>query len=703
MVNDSRNPNARPGVYPPMKAAILVCILAGTVWAAPRHKRASALDPKLSEHVRLAEQAWAAAETERDPANQVTRWEAVANAFALVDGDPVDVNVKRAAAYSSIVAWRNAIDSDPTVADALPTSSREIPPPRRMPAREQRLIAAIDRYASYTTGPSDAELPAVLFVKARTYAQFDQLETAIPIYRGLIERYPRDEVGLFSANMLLDAYNRLHQYDKLVALADELANNKAFLQDRDDLAALVKRIQKEAKRSAIERLEAQARDTKDPQKYVAAGTAYMDLYNADPRNPAGDELLYNAAVTFQEGGAIAAAIQALGLIEKNYPNSKLGPRALARLGKMYGDIAMYDKAAERLEQYAKKYAGEKDAYDAMSDAIYYRKALGDRAKAIEDTKYFVRTFGAKKPRDAADAMWSLTALYEPTAQLAISHLREYIRTYGSRGGAERLVVAHAKIGLLLWKQSCKVAGLDGLCVKHTAKAARTCGKGTTGALSSVQRDARTTKEALVSLTAAIREYERQHAPPDATARYYYAQAKLAAADLDLERYLTISFPGGLDFDPSSPETRTASMKRFSSWLTEKQTSGASARRRYDDVLTIKDAASSITAVERQGVIAHTFANTLISGELPRDITGADATNAYCDAMTAAAEPLEAASVAAFGVCLAKSTELGWFSESSAHCERELTRLEPEEFPAMRELRAQAEHDALVVVAEPPLR
>ena len=84
------------------------------------------------------------------------------------------------------------------------------------------------------------------------------------------------------------------------------------------------------------------------------------------------------------------------LLEKYYPNSKITARAIARLGKAYGDIAFYDRASEKLEQYAKKYAGEKDAYDAMSDAVFYRKGIGDDDKAIDDTKYFIKTFGSEE-------------------------------------------------------------------------------------------------------------------------------------------------------------------------------------------------------------------------------------------------------------------------------------------------------------------
>jgi tetratricopeptide (TPR) repeat protein len=689
-----------------MKALIVLCVLAGTVFAAPKYKRASTLDPKLSEHVAAAEKAWVAAEKEKDPAQQATRWEEAANAFALVDGDPLDAKIKREAALASILAWKNALAAEPAPPEPAPpekSSSTDVVTPRPLPARQQRVIAAIDRYVGYATDPSDPQVPGMLFIKANTYRRFDQHDSAIPLFQKLIDSYPRDEVAEYAANLLLDTYNRLQKYDELIALATKLYKNKAFLKDRDDLAATVMRIVAQARARADHHRIEGARQAKDTKKLVEEANEYLALYNADPQDPSGDEHLYNAAILFQEGKAIGAAIDAYVLLRKQYPKSKLAARTLARLGKLYGDVAMFAEAVVLLEEYAKKYAGEKDAYDAMSDAIFYRKALGDRDKAIEDTKYFIKTFGAKKPAYAASAMWSLTAFYELTPDVAIKHLREYLRTYGSKGGADRVVMAHAKIGQLLWKQSCKVPGLDGLCVKTVEKAPRTCGKASTPAIAAVARDATKAKEALTAFTAAIREFERNGGDLPAEARYYYAQAKLAVGDQEMERYLMIAFPRDLDFDPARSDARQASMKRFSTWIEDKQKAGSAANRAYEVVIGIKDAASSITAAHRLGLTSQAFANALVAAEIPKSVKGDDLTAAYCEVMTTTAEPLEARAVMGFGVCLAKSTELGWWSDSSTACERELLRMKPEEFPALHELRSTADHDALVVVAEPPLR
>lgn len=681
-----------------MKAALLVCLLAAAAVAAPRYPRASRLDPTLSEHVKAAEDAWTAAEKEADPAKQAARWEEAAAAFARVDVAPVDVSVKRAAALAGWLAWKNAVGApQPDRARDAAKYEPLTPRPRALPAREQKMVEAIDRYARYVTDPTDPELPVALFLKALTAASFDQLEPAITVYRDIIKRFPANPVAGWSASLALDAYNRLKQYDKLIALANELAADKAFLQGRDDLRSQIKMIQRAGKRKAAEALEARARESKELAHYFEAGQAYLDIYNADPDDIAGDELLYNAGVAFQEGASMSNAIQMYSMIQQRYPNSRLAARALARLGKLYGDLAMYDRAAEMLEKYAKKYAGEKDALDAMSDAVYYRKAIGDRAKAIEDTKYFVRTFGSKRPRDAANAMWSLTPLYESTPDLP-KHLREYIRMYGSKGGTGPLVAAHAKLGLLLWKKSCPKPGYAGLCVKATENAPRVCGKGSTRVLTAIPRDARTLKEALVELTAAAREFERR-GDDDATARYFYAQAKLAMADLELERYLAIAFPTKLDFDPANRTTRESSMKRFDAWLADKVKAAATASRQYEAVLSTKDVASSIDATERLAIVTQSLAATLVASPA-QGARGAHKVAEYCSVVATAAEPLEAKSLDAYGVCLMKSTELAWFGDASARCERELNRMKPDEFPLSTELHAPATYSASVIASEP---
>ena len=62
----------------------------------------------------------------------------------------------------------------------------------------------------------------------------------------------------------------------------------------------------------------------------------------------------------------------------------------------------------------------------------------------------------------------------------------------------------------------------------------------------------------------------------------------------------------------------------------------------------------------------------------------------------------AQSLEAFSVCLAKSTELGWFSDWSKLGERELGQIKPEEYPTASELRGTPNQLDPGVAVEPPI-
>jgi hypothetical protein len=100
-----------------------------------------------------------------------------------------------------------------------------------------------------------------------------------------------------------------------------------------------------------------------------------------------------------------------------------------------------------------------------------------------------------------------------------------------------------------------------------------------------------------------------------------------------------------------------------------------------------------------GQITQGFAGQLFRAEIPADQrTGPyaeDTSQAYCDQLTTLAEPLEADAIKSYQGCLATATKLGWFSEYSQLCERELGQIEPEKFPAIAELRRSSDQYGLI--------
>jgi tetratricopeptide (TPR) repeat protein len=227
---------------------------------------------------------------------------------------------------------------------------------------------------------------------------------------------------------------------------------------------------------------------------------------------------------------------------------------------------------------------------------------------------------------------------------------------------------------------------------------------------------------LAEFKAASQEFEKMKADAgDAGfggARYWYAQGRFYEADIEYEKFLDIKFPPNLNYGDGLPEhkaqneaSKKKSDKLFSDFLTQKKKVRDVADAKYKAVLDIKDNANSIAAAARAGQISQNFSDQLFTATIPDDVrrpqvidgydVAQDKVDAYCDALTTAAEPLADQSLAAYGICLGKSTELGYFSDWSKLCEHELGQIKPEEFPTASELHGDPNAVAPIVAPEPP--
>jgi outer membrane protein assembly factor BamD (BamD/ComL family) len=689
-----------------------------------------------------AELIWSRAENEKNARLQTELWENAAVAFTdVVKKGKVEPKLVKEAAYAAVLGWKNALNVDPRVkqqADKVDNIDKEydkVPPPKPIPPREEKMLAAFDIYINYIKDPKDDELVGMKFLKANIYRRYNHFDKAIPLFMDILDKHRSHETAEYSANLLLDTYNRMQRYDEMLALVDKLDGDKKFLEGKDDLAATMSKIKAQSMRKKAEKLEKQAKESKDFSQYVACGQAYLEIYNRNPTDDANDEVLYNALVCYQEGKSIGAAIQMFGLMKQYYPKSKHMPKAVGRIGKAYGDIAFYEQAADKLEEYAKNYGGEKDAFQALSEAVFYRKGIGQDDKAKANTEYFIRQYGPgtkwNKVKEASDAMFSLTSVYEKQndGDATIRHLRNYIAKFpADKGGADRIVIAYAKIGQILWRQSCPRPLVDGSCViiareralaskkaKKVKKGANEqptqCGPESKIKLTVIKRDEGKKRAALAAFAEAQKAFEKTNGKTggdEGGARYYYAQSKFAQADVDFEAYLDLKFPAGLNFDPDPAKKaiKEKSLKRFDDWIKERTKVGGSATAKYEAILNIKDAATSIAAAARLAQISQNLSDALFSAAIPQDVrTGEFAdekVEAFCDKMTEVAEPLDLRALNGYSVCLTKSTELGWFSEWSKMCERELGQIKPEEFPTSHELRGEPTRVAPVTDVEPAI-
>ncbi|MEM9492955.1 MAG: hypothetical protein AAGC55_27650, partial [Myxococcota bacterium] len=307
-----------------------------------------------------------------------------------------------------------------------------------------------------------------------------------------------------------------------------------------------------------------------------------------------------------------------------------------------------------------------------------------------------------------------------------------LKTYGRKGGIDRRIIAHAKIGMILWRQSCPVRGVDGACIKvqrersivrkgkrkrKRSSLPKQCGPESKIKLKVVARDYRKLRAAQKEFKQAIRLFGKGSAmkkvPGEGAEKQgrtaamvkHYAASQFYITEDAYERFLEVKFPTKLDFDPRNARKKKKSEKEFQKWLKTKQKSAAKLLKTYSDIKDVPDAHYAIASAARAGQVSQNFSDALFTAEIPRDVRSGkfaeDKVDAYCDALTEAASPLENKSVEAFGFCLGLSTKLNWFNTWSRLCEKELGQIRPQDFPTAAEERAAPDNIATILTVENP--
>lgn len=485
------------------------------------------------------------------------------------------------------------------------------------------------------------------------------------------------------------------------------------------------------------RLQAEAHEKRD--EPIACAETYLTIDRQFPNAKGGDEVLYNAGVCFEDGKSVGHAIKTFGKLLARFPTSRLAPRARVRIGNAAASIANFERAAQAYEGYVRRHAGEKDAPDALADAITYRKALGHNKNAIDNIETFVRNYHRKLASESASALFASAAIYEGQGDTnkMVGAYKRYIKTMGKRGGVDRLVIANAKIGTALWEQSCSAAGEDDSCVRVVRRKMKFgrkikpggkikpalpthCGPDRNRVLvlprsRRLSAEAKKYFERTLSLSQQGTRAAASAGPwpgaadSAASARRWTEMARFYGQEEAFEALLSLRFPSNLDFDPRRKEKTRDSERRFSIWLKSMKERSMDLRKSYGEIGKKSTGVSRVAVLARAAQTSLHFTKQVQGAEIPISVrTGPyakEGVDAYCSTLTSAAVPLEEEAIAAFAECLTLSRELDHFDRWSRLCERELATLRPEDFPLPAELhnasRAAGEVLSLTPLLLPP--
>lgn len=116
-----------------------------------------------------------------------------------------------------------------------------------------------------------------------------------------------------------------------------------------------------------------------------------------PPGPSDADLeLYRSGVCLEVVGELETALASYESLLLTFPKTLLASKAMIRAGYLDARLGRWSAAATRLEEYANRYSGEKDASDALSDATTYRVMIGQDELALADIRQFERNFGVRR-------------------------------------------------------------------------------------------------------------------------------------------------------------------------------------------------------------------------------------------------------------------------------------------------------------------
>ena len=651
------------------------------------------------------------------------RWEECGPAFdAVVDADPKGPDAAEAA-YASVLCYQKMYDqihkgqSDRKGGGHGPTGAGEEDrkgakgewekfKPKEFTPMQKGMVQAFNRYVCYINpkkGDKEAEeqYVEVKYARARTYFESQHWEEAALGFRDIALNHPDHDAGIFAAQLYLESVNILGSktepnrpscFDDMAADVPRFIENYCKGEDAEfnkDQCELLTRIEFDVKRLAaqkrVEKADTQAdsgnyKEALD--NYKAGGDAYLELWKQYCEGPLANgekvkqcetahEIVYNMARAYQAGRLLAKSISARKiLLDPRYgmQDTDLAHKAIYEIGGNYQAIAMYDKAAEYYELYAKTvdYKGD-DSVQAMSDAVVLRLGLGEEKQALDDAKTFRSKFGGRKPEQAAQIAFAIAAHYGDKGEWDEARkalLGQSMALIDKGASLDVRMQAHALLG----------RAYDNMKTDRSARAEYS-------KVVSLWKDPKAAEAAIRASGGGDRQLGRAL---EAVGEALFYEAEQAKKKVDAYKFP--EYKGKKDKDGISKHIGT----KVKDWYTKKKVMITEAAEEYKKVLDLQPVPPPrwvIASGSQVGAMWGKFVTDFRSAPIPKEWEkDYEIRVAYYGALDDASAPFKEQAKGAFVLCMAYTAQYQYFDQYSRTCEEWLAENYKNDFHLIDEFR-----------------
>ena len=508
-------------------------------------------------------------------------------------------------------------------------------PKEEIPKAYNQYLEASALYRKYVQ--ESEYLVDIKYEEARVYYTFNHFDKAIPLFKEIAENNPQHRVAVFAANLLLECFNRIGDFDSLQSEVSTFVG--LYPSSRDaEFAQRLKTLNSELDFKKCSLIENQGESIRAARCFMKYASQFSDSALAD-------KAYFNAALNYDREKQMEKAIQSRVALINNVPNSDLRPKAFYQIARNLQALAIYSQASKAYETFAENYPRREETTEALRLAAQFRLGLGELDQATNNLKKYINHLGKKDVKQAMVAYFELGSVLQERRQWSkmITHYESFTKRF-----------------------------------KSVDKGYLIRGYTLTGnAYVNLPQKLRNHKKAKIAYQEAVKVYK---SIPESALKDLPLEARSAAAE-SLFKLSTYDFEDVRQIE-FTKVTKTKDAKKHIQMVQknvqnlDKQMAGV--KKSYEEVLSLNVESWGLAALAQIGQMYY-FTFTTLEKTPPPRIFDYEMQEYFRAAMIQQADPLRRKAIEAYKICLDKSLKVQWFNEWTDLAEQQIAKINPEEY------------------------
>jgi tetratricopeptide (TPR) repeat protein len=528
-------------------------------------------------------------------------------------------------------------------------------PRKDLPPIYTKYLEASELYRKYVK--ESKYLVDIQYEEARVYYIFNHFDRAVPLFRDISERLPQHRLAVYSANLLLECFNRMGDFDGLAAQVNTFVPLYPSSLNAE-FALRLKTLNSELDFKKCELTGNRGENKK-------AARCFEKYVQKFSQSKIVDKAYANAAAYYQREKMIEKALRVRVRLINDLPNSDLTQDTVYLVAQNLQALAIYSQAAKFYEYFSSKYPNSENTGEALRLASQFRLGLGELDSATKNLKEYIKHLKGKRGRKKEDRKQAMIAYFELGSVLGkrqqwskmINHYRSFAKRFKG-----------VDIGYLIRSYT-----LTGNAYMKLPKRLKD------------KRKARKSYAQAVKAYRSIKADQRQELPLEA--RSAAAEAMFKITNFDFEELRN-------NKKKITKVRRTRNTKKHLNMVRNNiknlATSIKKIRKNYENVVGLNVESWGLAALSQIGQMYYFFFIALEEAPPPPSFDY-ETKELFRSTMIQQANPLRLKAIEAYKLCLDKSRELQWFNEWSDLAEQQIAKINPAEFSYSIEERGQPSH------------